>query len=457
MNKLLSAFLCVVFLFFSMMVFAQENASLPDVAGDPEMAVAVSGAEPFSLTFGGWITPTYLTETATSGDKTSLMTLPAKIWGKLTLSTNSFIYIRGKDTYTKTIKPSADTENVWDFDLGYIELASARKGVVFDAGRKFFTVGSGLVLAGRGDGADLEIRTSIVDLRAFGMYTGVLKKSENPYDFMNSDQNNGAKRIFTGGVIEKRLFNQKLYAFGVAQIDRSDEGSLKERYQSQYYGAGINGIPVDGLTYSLEGIYETGKSYRTTLLTDAEKAAGETEKPRKTAKIGAYAAVFSLDYFIDTIMKPSLAFQYGYASGDKDRRDATSATGNVESSDSGFIAFGAYNSGAALRPALSNLHVIRGGFSFQPLESLSSSLINRVLVSMRYNYYMKDKAKAPINGEAAPKNNKAVGQGFDCSLKWKIFADLSFQGQYGIFMPGSAYDSSAENSQSVLAGMMLEF
>ena len=114
--------------------------------------------------------------------------------------------------------------------------------------------------------------------------------------------------------------------YGIAQIDFSkDVAGSNEKYSSQYYGLHISGVPVDGLQYSAEIIYEMGKSYITRTSTQSD--------------IQALAGNVALNYFISTKMSPYLSLQYGYATGDDNRiYGYTTPSGNSAGKDSGFLA-----------------------------------------------------------------------------------------------------------------------
>jgi hypothetical protein len=70
---------------------------------------------------------------------------------------------------------------------------------------------------------------------------------------------------------------------------------------------------------------------------------------------------------------------------------------------------------------------------------------------------MKDSASSAINGGDADNNSRDVGQGIDAVLRWKIFSDVSVFATYGIFLPGSAYDSGESYKQFLLCGANLSF
>ena len=262
---------------------------------------------------------------------TSITTL--RLWLKATLWQNAFLYVRGRDMYMRVIDEEyrsevETTDNIIDLDVGFISMASSGRAVQFQAGRKFFILGTGLVFNGRGDGAELRLNSSIADLKLFGLYTGLLEKDVNPYGLSSRDLSDGAKRIFAGGSIERGIRNQTIYLMGMAQIDRAEEeDDTKSRYHSQYYGGGLKGLLMDGMDYYAEFVYQTGTN----------SLSGEE------VDITAMAGMFGLNYYFNSALKPAILLQYAYGSGDDDTAD---------DKDLVFNYFGTYVGGFALRPKL---------------------------------------------------------------------------------------------------------
>jgi hypothetical protein len=316
------------------------------------------------------------------------------------------------------------------------------KTVSIAFGRKYFTLGSGLVLDGRGDGGEINIFTRYLNLKAFSSYSGLLKKEDNPYNLSGADYTDGAKRLMSGAVLSTGFYNQNLYIFGVDQRDYSDKDSM-ETYNSRYLGAGLRGV-LGNLNYYGEYIYENGESYN---LSNEKK------------DISAMAAVAGMDYLVRVITDPVLMLQYSYGSGDPDRANAVSARANGVGKDENFISFGTYVGGYGLNPAIGNLHVARAGASLRPAAMLDSIYLKRMTLVAKYSLYLKDQTAAPINSGEATKDDRFAGQGADLSLRWKIFSDLSFFVNYGLFIPGPAYAESenASNRHFTLAGLNISF
>lgn len=459
----------------------KSDQYFPELQGDEDMRVIESKKNMLSsgISYGVWITPAFMYQETPQSTLTSLTTT-FRVWFKTYLWDNSFLYVRGKDTYTWIISDTgaenySDT-NVLDLDIGYIAMASKRSEVDFSAGRKYFVLGSGLVLDGRGDGAEFNYYSKYISIMALGCWTGWLAKDDNPYGLSDRDISTGAKRVFAGGKLSTSWFNQTLYLFGLAQIDFGREYYNKKRmltaavagnetyfqyygqrsrYESQYYGAGLEGVIVSGLSYAGEFILERGKSY----------LSGYTIRK----DILAYAGQFRLDYYIDVVLKPVLQAQYAFGSGDNNRKDYRAPNGNEWAKDRGFLYFGTFVGGYALKPLLSNLHVISGSLSFSPFSWSTILQLKHMTFTAKYIYYLKYKTWAPINyGLDATRPDRHVGQGVDVALRWLLFSDFSLFCNYGWFKPGKAfgyyYDfvqnltySSRSERHFVMAGCNISF
>lgn len=447
-----------MFIFICSSLFAQsapnDDEQLPDLSADESMKTAKTPRPAFVPSYGGWIMPVYMTDSRSAYDdagtqaKLSSVSVTSKLWAALSLGSSNYIYVRGKDVFSREIASenySGDADyNNFDLDAAFVDIGTSNRSLRLIAGRKNFSVGSGTVLNGRGDGAEFDATYRYFDIQIFSFYSGFIKKDSNPYGLSSRDLSDGAKRLFCGGSFSFSYINNTLYAFGVYQKDKGKEyAGVKTLYDSQYYGAGIKGSPFDFMDYSVEGIAEGGKSY----------TAGGSKK-----NISAYAAVATMNAYFDAGSKPSLFLQYAFGSGDMDRQDGTSVpNGNSRGSDKNFLSFGTYNGGYALRPRLSNIHVFRIGGGIVPFASYQSPRFSRMYLNFRVNYYLKDKKEAPVNDGEATLAEKNIGQGLDLSLRWKVFSDLSFFAQYGVFVPGTAYSADERTRQSVMGGSLVEF
>ena len=131
------------------------------------------------------------------------------------------------------------------------------------------------------------------------------------------------------------------------------------------------------------------------------------------------------------------------------------ASGNLAGTDDdGFLAFGFVQTGFALFPRLSNIHIVRLGGSFWPLESVD---FFRYLEIGIYGYlYRKDESAAPISDPGSTQNDSDVGREIDLLLRWRILSDVGVTVSYGVFLPGDAYLDD-ESRDFIAAGMTYTF
>ncbi len=405
------------------------------------------------IQYGAIISPVFMYENK-EGDNLSTAFINIRIWAKTYLWKNTYIYAGVKDTFIDVLSKKGDTyskaesDNTIDLDQAFISTTIKEGALRFSAGRKYYSIGTGLVLNGRGDGAELDLTASVLSIKILGLYTGYMIKDNNPYKLTVKDFSDGADRLFSGGVLSAAAGNQNIYFFGLVQSDRPlKDDPEKLKYNSQYFGAGINGVVLSDVSYYAESVFESGESC-------IEKAAGNEK-----SKIAAYAFNSGIDYFIPVATNPTLIFQYAFGSGDSSRKDYSTGSrkevNDANGYDKGFISFGSFSGGYALRPALSNIHIIRAGFTCTPFSFYNSSYLKKLSLGSKYSYYLKDKKRSAINSYEADDNDKPfIGQGVDVTLRWQIFYDASFYMNYGLFLPGDAYEKKDPHN-FIMAGINL--
>lgn len=429
---------------------------IPDFHRDGDMKILKVERNPLSFSYGGWITSVLIDERNGIVDgrmseneygrkelQTSITI--GKIWMKGYLWKNNFLYIRARDVYFDVLRENGidieNCDNTFDLDVCFFSFSNQCNSLRFFLGRKFFIIGTGLILNGRADGVELDIYSRYLDIKLIGSYTGLLSKDNNPYYQSNTDFSEGARRIFAGCTLSRVIYNQTLYLLGLIQIDRGKEpADKKTRYSSEYYGAGFKGVYQNAFYFG-EFIHEQGESYLN--LSDDSKP------------INAFAALFGLNYYVNFIKdfcNSVLMIRYFYGSGDGDRISSKSSTGNLSGRDNGFLYFGSFSGGYALRPLLSNIHIFRAGLSISPFSDSKKRLFRRVNLISKYSYYLKDRAGGVINYGEATENSRDLGHGLDVALRWNIFYDFSFFLNYGLFVPGRAY-SSEGNRNFIMGGV----
>jgi len=429
------------------------DESLNRYTQDADMKVLSVKQKPFTFSWGGWLTPLYIDEI--EGDtRLSVTQTTLRLWADVGLWRNASLYVRGMDRYQYVITMEnlgdseddiEESENMLELEMAFLRWSTDNNFLRVNLGRRYFTVGTGVVLNGRGDGAEVSVFTPVVDIALFGAYTGLLNKDENPYNMSERDIADGARRVFSGAVLEKHFGNQTFYMFGVVETDFAEEDdSVKSRYNAEYYAVGIKGYLFGNVSYYAEEIYETGTSFK--------------DNSAEERSINAHAGLLGLDVFIRSAMLPVVSFQYAYGSGDKDKGDNSSPTGNTNGDDTGFMSFGTFQGGYGLRPVLANLHIFRLGVALAPFWDNANPTLRRTTIIAKYSYYMKYYAAGIINSGEAPLEERDAGHGIDLALRWGIFYDLNLFVNYGLFIPGAAYESDDNNPRNfILAGANLVF
>lgn len=447
------------------------NQFYPELQGDADMQGSTTRKimTKSGVQYGAWITPAIIYQ-ETPNNLVASTAITSRIWMKSYLWENSYIYLRGKDTYQVVMHQTRHhllkDSNVIDLDVGFIDISNNTKNINFSIGRKYFIVGSGLVFSGRGDGAEFNFYSPYINIKAFGTYTGLMLKDDNPYGLSDKDIASGSRRVFAGGSLWWEFYNQKLSLFGMAQIDFGREHfndtrrfmaylggydggfrfySQRTHYNSQYWGAGLEGNIIANLSYQGEFIFETGRSPQggmnmPTSTGQLNPFTSQLGGANVLTNIRAFAGTFKLSYFFKVILKPALVANYAFGSGDSNRNDYRSPTSNMYGQDQGFLYFGTFVGGYGLRPLLSNMHVISGGLAFSPFSWVNNFSVKTITIIANYFYYLKNKNAATINyGSDATRPKRHIGQGVDLAFRWLIVSDLSFFANYGIFIPGRAF------------------
>ncbi len=414
---------------FSGALLAQDSY-FGDFKSDTDMEVKTPGQNLFNkgVQYGGWLTPVmYYSKDNTAELSQSINTL--RLWFRTFLWNDASLYIRGKYTFTGTMyekdSGASDTGHVVDLDIASLNMSFFNKQLTVQAGRKYFLVGSGLVLNNRADGMEVNYFNKYVNVQAMASYTGLLLKDSNPYFIKTADLSGSEDYFFAGGTLSGSYFNQTLYFIALAQKQFEDGPGGK--LENQFYGGGLKGAIIDGLTYYVEFVYQL------------QSNSGEDFTEMGTA--------LEVKYSLDTVTKPVFMFQYAYGSGS----DTTK-----------FINYGTYNAGLGWNPELKNLHVLRFGTSVSPTDMVSINWLKRMSFIFKYSLYLVDDDSAVVGtaGETtttpAP-GEKIAGHGLDFALRWRIFSDLSFFANYGVYVPGPAFGSSDPNRHFAMGGLNISF
>lgn len=391
---------------------------------------------PWLLDWGGTVSPAVLSES--QGEPLSLVAgLSGNVWVRLSLPAGWQYYMRVRDNALLTVLPvdaGLELVNLWEINANYLQLTEADAGLSLALGRKFFQLGSGLVLAGNGDGVEVQLNNQLFSARAFGFYTGLLDPGFSTVYALDSwDETNGAWRYIGGYSFGTGFNGHELALLGLYQ---GDFGQGTKPYSSWYSGLQAKGMLLGG-DYLVEGYLEDGHG-------------------PDGALIDAFAATARYNRVFKLATTPGVTFQYSVASGDPDRTVGDGSAGNASGNDLAFQAFGQLNTGSVFRPYFSNIHIAQLGVSFRPLE-WAGALLRDSSFGLRYFYYAKYDKAGVVNVDDAALPSHDLGHGVDLLLRWAPWNDVSTFLNAGAFLPGAAFPAGEALRFTVSGGMSLSF
>jgi len=395
---------------------------------------------PWILDWGASVSPSAVAE-LDGADDLVLATVGSSLWLRMSLPASGQLYARLKDTLVFTLYPQPAAgeglTHLWDLDAAYYRLSLKDAGLTVHLGRKSFALGSGLVLAGTGDGLDLQWVSPGLTVSALGLYSGLLRPDYSSWTKSAWDVDNGPRRAMAGGSAATTFGNHGLTLLGLYQYDLGTDSAAL--YQSWYAGAQARGVLLTG-EYQLEAWYQGGTS---------PLGSG-------TATISAFAGRAGYTMFFRAPMSPSASVQYAVASGDADRTTVADAAGNATGQDNGFQGFGSISAGGVLRPDFGNIQIFQAGITLNPLES-GPAWLKKTNAGLKYFYYMKYDINGVINDGEADLPSLDVGHGVDASLRWGPLSDLNVTVSGGMFIPGAAYAASEPLQYSASVGLSVSF
>ncbi len=296
-------------------------------------------------------------------------------------------------------------------------------------------VGRQTVVFGTGYALDLPMDAVLLDAKVYDLRVqGLIGKSIGSYP--NIDRSfpvrNHSDRMFYGVQAAYEGWQRHVpFIYALWNEDFTDERPQdwlqKYLYDSFYLGGGFRGELAHNLNYWLEGVFESGRDY------------GDGDFWRRDY-IEALGWDAGIEKLFDVPMRPRLAAEYMFASGDGGRifSPTNAAGGNRgDRRDSGFVGFGLRDTGIALAPTMSNLHVWKAGGALAPLERVE--LFRNLEVGTNWFLYHKNQARGAISDPTATQFEGYVGWEMDYFINWRLSSDLSWTIRWGEFFPGSAY------------------
>lgn len=312
-------------------------------------------------------------------------------------------------------------------------------------GRQEVKFGTGYVLDQPLDAIKAEAR--------FGdfLVTGLLAKSIASYPNVDRSppvQGHSGRRFFGVQAAYDGWQRHQPFVYALWNEDYTDErpkaAFQQYDYDTQYFGVGSRGDLAHNLNYWAEFVLETGRSF------------GDGDFRRRD-RVHAWGWDFGIEYLFDRPMRPRVAFEYMFASGDSNRLlSPTSAQGGNrgDREDTSFVGFGFRDTGIAAAPTLSNMHVWKLGGSLVPLERYE--LFHDFELGTNWFLFHKNRARAAISDPSADMFAGYVGWEMDYFINWRLASDVSWTMRWGLFFPGDAY-SDRETRHFLFTGMTWSF
>ncbi len=428
---------------------------------DQQLDEALPPADRVSLDYGGWYSfYLFLFDDGVNSSRTYRRN-DLRVWTRLTLDGGAHeVFARGRLSYLDFNGGDSydGNDNDWEgpnlergyyqFDLRRAMAACADRRLNYNVqlklGRDLASFGTGYAFSNVLD--QVQLRTEVADFQLTGLIGRTVGSAD---DFDRSRPLTRTRRAFFG--METRYLGferHEPFGYVLWQADHNDETIPSPLqgydYDSFYAALGSEGELLDNLRYSTEWVYETGRSY------------GHRRFAKRDV-IQAWAFDAELEYLFDAPTKPRASVEYMFASGDGGRLSSpTDAVGGNRGDfdDTGFNGFGWRDTGLAFAPALSNVHIWRGGASFFPFESATRA--SRLELGADTYLFCKNHRDGAVSDSTADVQSGYLGWEMDFYANWEITHDLAWTTRYGVFFPGQAFSDQTTRT-FFLVGMTWSF
>jgi len=295
-------------------------------------------------------------------------------------------------------------------------------------GRNYETLGEGMVMDDRGDGAKIELGNDKFE------FTGLVMRSiysTDMYDRSYIDFGSSRYLSASGEVVGKFSDTFEVFGYTLFRRFKNDASplNLTQRfgYDPQYHGGGMRGQFGPSFVYFGEAAWQLGSRY----------SDGSVERDR----IEAFAFTLGSDYtFVDAETKPKISAQYMFGSGDAGNGGTTVDTlmGNrAGTNDNTFFTIGYIDMGYCFYPLLSNIETYKIGFALEPWSE--DEIMGDVEIGVNQYFYRKHRSRGGISDRAILPGYSAsrLGHETDFYCNWRPVSDISLMAQAGIFFPST--------------------
>jgi hypothetical protein len=348
-------------------------------------------------------------------------------------------------------KPDFRIQQPLDLELGWVEYVRSPT-TRFKLGRQFMSVGQGIVVAEPLDGLNFQTVSKGISL---GLFWGTTPNRLVDVDETIVGYNQGLTHrdfsIFQ--MAYQSPGGDRYYGYYVDQHDQSQtldpvQASLDFHYHSNYTGIGTNLLLSKNVALTLEAIKQGGSTL------------AENQGDFTRVGIDAFGAYAAAAWALKGRNEPVARLEYAFGSGDRDRGTVTGTFGGkaLATTDRNFLYFGILETGLALTPRLSNLHILRLGY--QQRLRLHGRAIEDTdpQLSLKLSSYYKEHARAVISETLADGTGSHVGDALDFYLAWRVAADTTFNSQVGFFKPGNGFpDDTRDMARRILVSTTLTY
>lgn len=388
---------------------------------------------------------------------------------------NTLIQARGKiSAKAFASKPAAGDRTSFNASIEMLSFRHRNGYYTFETGRLYSTVGSGLLFSNFADGARYSAVFPLVRGKVEALYSAEYGRycalslqgcngGINPYDVVanlpaDANVSDAGKRVFLTAEGESRpvwgLRGRGAVMFSVDMVKEKASSLQKLAYDPYYVLIGLTGFPVNpDWQIQWEVIYQGGSAYPLS-------NPGFNVKGNELQKIEAIATKLDVSWRTSFAKdwKNALLLTYAFGSGDTDKTNVlTPALSNGAGPDNAFYYFGGFSGGLALKPRLSNLHILRLGDRFVPFAASRGSL-RKTTFEAKLSYYHKALADGVISDPKATEKKGSVGFAADLSAAYRLQNDLLAFVGYGIFLPGEAYPKQERDARhAILLSLTLNF
>jgi len=436
---------------------------LEQIHRDNERAIekSISALQRTVVDVGGYYTLSYMAIDDAAQKTHQLVQHDLGAYARINFDDVHEFFVRGELTYRdfKTgdafdkhgddlIGPSLDRA-YYRFDLQRAMAVYGDKdikgNVVVQVGRQLAHWANGLTLSQDIDGAIIEATYYPFSVEVIA---GLLRDNLTDLDPYRPNFSDDTRRSFVGALVSAQVHRKhNVFAYALLQDDNNNDPSRTDiingvaattrfGYDSHYIGVGARGNLTDRLLYSVEAVYEGGKTYSSGFLGNPNDGP-ITAVLSSRDDIHAWAADVRLDYLFTDPNQTRLSGEVVLASGDGDRSyHGTSSYGGNKpgTSDRGFNGFGLTNTGLAFAPTVSNLVLVRAGISTTPFPNVG--FVRNLQVGTDVLVFNKLVSSAPINENTS--DTLYLGTEADFYANWRITSDLALSMRYGVFFPGKA-------------------